>query len=334
VRRFPRLALLTTIAVAVPLMAAPPAAAAEPTLGQAAVGGLHNTYAKTAFTYFVDAVASGTRMVEVDVWTTFSRWYVSHSLPFGNDNNCEPGDRMDLLRRQPRNRDLRSCVDNIKAWHDANPGHEPLLVKVEMKGGFQADQGYGPEQFDAVFAGRLGAALFRPADLLAAGYPTPDAAARANAWPAMSGLRGRVLVVVMRGTAENDSLPTEVEYAGNLSARPATAVAFPVAKRDGATGDPRTRYPADLRPWFVVFDGDAASFAALSPAQRSFYVDNRYLFIATDAHALAPALDRYRPTAQQARERLVRLACLGATVVSSDWYAVPGWHGTAPRGGC
>jgi hypothetical protein len=79
--------------------------------------------------------------------------------------------------------------------------------------------------------------------------------------------------------------------ATHLATRPTSAAAFPLVKREGATGDPRTRYAAALRPWFVAFDGDAASFAALSAAQRAFYVDNRYLFVATDAHAMAPAIE-------------------------------------------
>jgi hypothetical protein len=320
------LAGLIAASLAAGSLAASPASAAEPTVGQATVGGLHNSYEKSAFPYFADALSSGARLVELDVWTTFSRWYVSHSNPLGNDNNCAKG--------TTRNQDLRSCVDNIRAWHDANPGHQPLFIKLELKAGFQDDQGYGPDELDAVFSSRLGGAMYRPADLLAGGQATPDAAAKANAWAGMSAMRGRVILTVLKGTVENDSLPTDVEYAGYLRAHPTTAVGWPIAKRESATGDPRTRYAAELRPWFVVFDGDASSFAALTAAQRAFYVDNRYLFIADDAHAVPPAIDQRNPTPAQARERLVKLACLGASIVSSDWYTVPGWQGTAPRGGC
>lgn len=314
--------------------AAPASAAAEPTLGTVTVGGLHNSFDKSAFTYFVDALESGASMVEVDVWTALGKWTVSHSNPVSHDNNCEKATRYDQLRKQNRNQDLRSCVDNIKAWHDRHPQHEPLLVKVEMKAGFQNDQGYGPDEFDAVWRGRLGGALFRPADLMAGRHVTPDAASRAHAWPSMSALRGKVIVLVLRGTAESDGLPTEVEYAEYLRAAPGTAVGFPIAKRESVTGDPRQRYAAALRPWFVAFDGDAAAFARLTPAQRAFYLDNRYLFVGTDAHGLPPGVDRANPTSAQARAQLLTLACAGGTVASSDWYRVAGWATGAPRGAC
>jgi hypothetical protein len=150
----------------------------------------------------------------------------------------------------------------------------------------------------------------------------------------MDALRGKIMVMVLRGTAENDDLPTETEYARYLSAAPGTAVGFPMVKRGSATGDPRLGYAPALRDWFVVFDGDAAGFAALTPAQRTFYTDNRYLFVGTDAHGLSPGADRANPTSAQARAQLLTLACAGGTVASSDWYRVTSWSGAVARSGC
>lgn len=333
--RTPGMALSAALAIAaLAVPAAPAAAAAEPTLGTATVGGLHNSYEKTAFTYFVDALESGAGLVELDVWTNLGKWTTSHSNPVTSDNNCEKATSYAQLRKQVRNQDMRSCVDNIKAWHDRHPDHPPLLVKVEMKGGFTNDRGYGPDEFDAVWRGRLGDALFRPADLTAGRHATPGAASRAHAWPTMNALRGKVIVLVLRGTAENDSLPTETEYAQYLRGAPGTAVGFPIAKRESVTGDPRTRYAAELRDLFVVFDGDAAGFARLSAAQRAFYTDNHYLFVGTDSHGLPPTVDRANPTTAQARAQLLAAACAGVTVASSDWYKVPNWSTTTPRSTC
>lgn len=326
------------IAVALASTSTPAASAAgvaaETTLGTATFGGLHNTFDKSAFTYFVDGLESGAGMVEIDVWTSLGKWTVSHSNPISSDNNCEKATSYSQLRKQNRNQDLRSCVDNIAAWHNQHPDHAPMLVKVEMKAGFANNRGYGADEFDNVWRGRLGSALFRPADLMAGRFATPDAATRAHAWPTMSALRGKVIVLVLRGTAENDSLPTEVEYAEYLRSTPSTAIGFPMVKRESDTADPRARYDAALRDWFVVFDGDAAGFAALTPAQRAFYIDNQYLFVGTDSHGLPPGADRANATPAQAHAALLALACAGGTVASSDWYKVPGWSTVVARSGC
>jgi hypothetical protein len=304
--------------------APPPAHAAGPTLGEVAISGLHNSYQRSAFPRLAQALALQPGMIEIDVWTTFSAWTVSHDQPFWNDNNCTSSSGA-------VNQGLRTCVDNIAAWHNANPGHKPLLIKLELKAGFQDDQGVGPDELDAVFRTRLGSAMYRPADLMRGVHPTPDAAARANAWGEAEALRGRVILLVLKGTAENDSLPTDIEYARYLRANPSTAVGFPFVHGGIAAADPRTRYETALRPWFVVFDGAATSFAALTPAQRAFYSGNRYLTVTTNVHEVSPALSRTSPSTQQAADRLRLMGCYGASVASSDWYTVPGWHLTVPR---
>jgi len=314
-----------TLSILITIVAAPtPAAAVSPTLAEVAVSGLHNTYQRSAFPRLANALALNPGMIEIDVWTTFSAWTVAHDHPFWNDNNC-------ASTTGAVNQGLRTCVDNIAAWHNANPGHPPLLVKLELKVGFQDDQGVGPDELDAVFRTRLGAVMYRPADLMRGVHATPDAAARANAWGGADELRGRVVLLVLKGTAENDSLPTEVEYARYLRANPSTAVGFPFVHNGVSTSDPRVRYEATLRPWFVVFDGAATSFVALTEAQRAFYSGNRYLVVTTGAHQVAPALSRTSPTTTQAVDRLRLLGCRGASVASADWFTVPGWHLTVPR---
>jgi len=307
-------------AAAVPV----PARALGPTLGEVAISGLHNTYQKSAYAHLSSALARQPGMIEIDVWTTFSSWTVNHDHAFWNDNNC-------TSTSGAVDQGLRTCVDNIAAWHNANLAHKPLLIKLELKAGFQDDQGVGPDELDAIFRSRLGAAMYRPADLMSGGYATPDAAARANAWGEAEALRGRVVLLVLKGTAENDSLPTDIEYARYLRANPSTAVGFPFVHDGVATSDPRIRYDSTLRPWFVVFDGAATSFVALTAAQRAFYSTNKYLLVTTDVHAVSPALSRTSPTTTQAVDRLRLMGCQGASVASADWYAVTGWHLTVPR---
>ncbi|GAA3158901.1 phosphatidylinositol-specific phospholipase C domain-containing protein [Planomonospora alba] len=327
-----RLALAAALAASLlTALGAGPAHADGPPLTGLTLGGVHNAYERAAYPYLIDALDAGNRMIEIDLWTFFGQWTVSHSNPFWSDNNCEKGATAGELRDSARSQQFPHCLDNIRAWHEANPGHEPLIVKLEMKDGFHDNRGRGPDELDAVLRERLGDALITPADLMGGGHPTPDAAARAGAWPA--DLKGRIMVYVIRGTAENDSLPTELEYARHLRDHPADAQVFPVPQGAyGSAADPRQAYEESLRPWFVVFDGSATAFAALPADRRAFYAP--YVTTVTGAHEVAPALHATAPSPEQALARTRQLGCLGATVVSSDWRTVPGWQGPHDRAGC
>ncbi|MFD3803901.1 phosphatidylinositol-specific phospholipase C domain-containing protein [Streptomyces sp. NPDC058611] len=324
-----------------PAGAAPAAAADLPYAGSTGVG-VHNAYEKSKYPYLADALDSGAAMLELDVWTNFfgSSWRVSHDNPFGNDNNCENAAHPGQLRTKSRNQSLAGCLSDLRAWHDAHPGHRPVVLKLELKDGFAANLGRGPADLDALLTAKLGDAVYRPGQL-AAGHPDLDTAARAGAWPGRAGLAGKFLVELIPGTLEegnsSDELWTDREYAEHLRAlaaqgRLGQAAAFPAVHR-AEPGDPRTRYAdASLRPWFVVFDGDASAYAG-GTIDTGWYDRNHYLLIATDAHSVAPAIDGVRPTEAQARDRLALLAGHHASIVSSDWYPLPQVLGTVvPRG--
>lgn len=305
--------------------------------------GVHNAYEKAKYPYFADALDSGAAMLELDVWTNFfgSSWRVSHNNPFGNDNNCENATTPAQLRTKARNQNLAGCLSDIRSWHDAHPGHRPVVLKLELKDGFAANLGRGPADLDALLTAKLGDAVYRPGQL-AAGHPDLDTAARAGAWPSRAGLAGKFIVELIPGTVEegnsSDTLWTDREYATHLRSlaaqgRLGQAAAFPAVHRAEA-GDPRVARYADasLRPWFVVFDGDASAYAGGS-IDTGWYDRNHYLVIATDAHGVAPAIDSTRPTEAQARDRLALLAGHHASIVSADWYPLPQVLGTVvPRG--
>ncbi|MCH0539215.1 hypothetical protein I3F58_06520 [Streptomyces sp. MUM 203J] len=294
--------------------------------------GVHNAYEKDKYRYFADALDSGAGMLELDVWTNvFGRsWRVSHDNPFGNDNNCENARHPGELRSGPRNQDLGGCLADIRAWHDAHPGHPPVLLKLELKDGFMSRYGRGPAELDALLSQRLGDALFRPADLLR-GHADLDTAVRADGWPARSAMAGRFVVELIPGTLEEgnpaDSLWTDREYAEHLRSlaaggRLGEAAAFP-AVHGAEAGDPRIRYgDAGLRPWFVVFDGGASTYAG-GTVDTAWYARRNYLVVMTDAHRVAPVIDGTRPTEQEALDRVDLLAGRHASVVSADWYPLP-----------
>lgn len=314
-------ALVATLAL---LFVDAPARAAEPSVSATTGVGLHNVYDQAVFPYFANALGSGAGLVEVDIWTdTFAgrkRWRVSHDNPFGSVNNCTGQGATGN-----RNQDFGSCLDDIRLWHQSRPDHPLLVVKVEMKDGYDNTYGMGPDELDALIAAKLGSVVFRPADVLG-GYPTLDAAALAGNWPSRGALRGRVMFTVIPGTFEQqnpfDRYWTDREYADYLrGGAVATAQMFP-AVLGAAAGDPRTRYTdAAIRPWFVVFDGGAPSY--MSGIDTGWYHRSNYLLIMTDAHAVAPAIDAVNPPAALAAERVRLLAARHAWFVTSDWARLP-----------
>ncbi|NGO73703.1 phosphatidylinositol-specific phospholipase C domain-containing protein, partial [Streptomyces boncukensis] len=333
--------LATAAAATALLTAALPAAQAHadtaaPSYGTTTGVGVHNSYEKDTYRYFADALDSGAALLELDVWTNVfgSGWRVSHSNPLGNDNNCENASSPAELRSKPRNQRLDGCLADMRAWHDANPGHRPVLLKVEMKDGFYAKSGRGPADLDALLTEKLGDALFRPADLTAGRHATLDAAVRADGWPSRDALAGKFLVELIPGTVEEgnpvDDLWTDREYGTHLAdlaaeGRLGEAGAFPAVHRAEA-GDPRESRYADpaIRPWFVVFDGDASAYLdAGGGIDTSWYHKRGYLVVMTDAHRVPPAIDGTNPDEGAARERVRRLAAGHASVLTADWYPLP-----------
>jgi len=313
--------------------AAAPAAADEPGLGlsHSTSVGVHNAYEKSQYPYLADALDTGAGLLELDVWTDglFKKWRVSHDYPFvGSNNNCAAGG----LRAGARDQDLAVCLDNLRAWHAANPRHPLLIVKVEMKNGFNDRGGVGPDELDRLIAQRLTGVVYRPADLLRGAFTDLDAAARADSWPTRAELTGRIILEIVPGTFERanplDRLWTDVEYARYLhslqaSGRIGEATIFP-AVLGAAAGDPRTRYAdSGLRAWFVLFDGNATSYVG-GGVDPAWYDGNHYLLVMTDAQAVAPPIDARTPSPEEARARVTQLAAAHASVVTSDWTPATG----------
>jgi hypothetical protein len=308
-----------------------PARPDTPSPAGSTVVGLHNTYNKAEFPYLAKALDAGASMIELDAWDdVFTReWKVSHDKPTSNDNNCVDASGPADIYTGTANKDLGSCLDDIKYWLAAHPAQGPIIVKVELKAGFQNNYGMGPSAFDADVNAHLGNALFRPADLLGS-HATLDEAAKAGAWPSRSALAGKVIMYVIPGTVElnnpTDTLHTDVEYATYLknlkaSGKIASATTFP-AVLGALSGDPRAQYTdGSIRPWFVAFDGDAATY--VSGIDTSWYDTNHYLLTMTDAQNVPPALDDTNPPVADAQARVARLAKAHATVVSCDWYGLP-----------
>jgi len=334
------------LTVAFALVAAAAPATADPadlSLSQSTVVGLHNTYDDTtAYPYLAQSLDAGAKLLELDTWDDFftNEWKVSHDNPFGNTNNCVDATSSDQIYTGSANKDLGSCLDDIKYWLAAHPTAGPIYVKIEMKDGFGAGVGMGPSQFDAYVASHVGDILYRPSDLLGGTYGTLDDAAKANAWPTRSALAGKLVMYLITGTVEQQNPfhnpKSDVEYATYLNGLRAAgtlgrATLFP-SVLGAVAGDPRVKFAdTSLRPWFVVFDGDANTY--VTSVDTSWYDTNHYLLVMTDAQNVAPALDANNPPIDAAQARVALLAAHHASVASTDWWGVPSVLGEVlPRG--
>ncbi|NLU73421.1 hypothetical protein HCC61_12160 [Streptomyces sp. HNM0575] len=320
-------------AIALPLTAqAGPAEAAALSYGDTTSVGVHNAYEQDKYEYFADALDSGASLLELDVWTNVigKGWRVSHSNPTGNDNNCENAASADELRTKERDQSLDGCLADMRAWHDAHPGHPPVLIKVEMKDGFYDKADRGPDELDTLLGEKLGDALLRPSDVTG-DHADLDEAVGSTGWPSRDAMAGKFLFELIPGTVEEDNpaddLWTDEEYATHLKdlagkGALSEAGAFP-AVHGAEKGDPRTeRYDEELRPWFVVFDGDASTFTG-DGIDTAWYQQHGYLTVMTDAHKVAPEIDGTDPGEQAARDRVTQLAAAHASFATSDWYPLP-----------
>jgi hypothetical protein len=136
-------------------------------------------------------------------------------------------------------------------------------------------------------------------------------------------------IEIIPGTVEEnnptDTLWTDVEYAQYLKGLAAVgtlskAQIFP-SVHNAQSGDPRTRYSdTTLRPWFVVFDGDATQYVT-GGIDTSWYDTNHDLLVMTDAQNVPPAVTGGDVTAAPAR--VAALAAAHARVASADWSGMP-----------
>ena len=321
---------------------AAPAAAQSSAVDSASLAGvtgvgIHNTYNdKTDYTYLASALDTGASLIELDTWANVlnGNWDVSHSDPLASDNNCVQATTAAGLYTGDRNQNLDSCLDDIRIWMLAHPTHGPIMVKIEMKNGFDDSIGLDPTEFDSYVQAHLGSGLYTPADLLTkpdgTPYPNLDAAAQADNWGTYGSLEGKVIVEIIPGTFEQDVDPSstwvDVVYAQHLldlynNGEIADAAVFP-SVLGAQTGDPRDRYSdTALRPWFVVFDGDAGTW--VSDGDTQWYDTNHYLAVVTDAYDVSPALSDTAPALADAQARVEELAADGASFVSTDWNTAP-----------
>ncbi|MDI9917169.1 phosphatidylinositol-specific phospholipase C domain-containing protein [Rhodococcus sp. IEGM 1379] len=311
----------------------------ETSFGDTTSVGVHNSYEKSTFPYFADALDSGASLLELDLWTNGGGvdWRVSHSNPFASESNCvgtqdATGPRAGSSGSSSSGQGFAGCLEDMRAWHDSHPEHPPVMIKLELKDGFTAGYGRGPADLDALILNTLGDAVFTPADLVGDQFATPDDAVTQRGWPSVNAMAGKFIFELIPGTIEEknplDTWWTDVEYATHLrdlaaADRLGYAAAFP-AVHGAEVGDPRIARYADpsVRPWFVIFDGDAAKYVS-GAIDLNWYNERGYLLIMTDAQNVTPAIDGTHASEGEAQDRLDRLAGDHASYITSDWSRLP-----------
>jgi hypothetical protein len=162
--------------------------------------------------------------VEVDIWDTRDavsggkprQWFVRHNpgtlFQSGNDNNCSGNGK--------GTNNLGACLDDIRTWSDAHPGHYPVALFLDKKQAWSSvKEERRPADLDRLLSQKLGTKLYSPAALKGSAASLRDAA-KAGAWPTRDALKNKVLVVLTGGQAlqHNQTLSAYVQDRGDAAA--------------------------------------------------------------------------------------------------------------------
>ena len=187
------------------------------------------------------------------------------------------------------------CLQAVKAWSDANPGHVPIMIDVEMK-----DASVTPATFDALNAEIR--SVLKPDDLI-----TPDDvrgndaslghAIRTRGWPTLGAVRGRVMFML-----DNENF-APIELQGHPSLRGEILFASSVPGADDAAvaklNDPiadAAKIKAALAANMLVrtrADADTVQARADDTTMRDAALSGGAQFVSTDYEVPDPRLGPY-----------------------------------------
>lgn len=133
----------------------------------------------------------GIRGFELDVLNgpNDGEFQVAHTPQIDANSNCTP---------------LTVCLDAVKKWSDANPGHVPIFILVEPKvgsidrvldprlGDWDAD---GIERLDQQVRASLGTKLLTPDDVRGKSVTLREAVVN-RGWPSLAKTRGKVIAIL------------------------------------------------------------------------------------------------------------------------------------------
>ncbi|MGM8361774.1 phosphatidylinositol-specific phospholipase C1-like protein [Flavobacterium sp. ARAG 55.4] len=99
---------------------------------------------------------------------------------------------------------FEDCLQALKSWSDANPGHIPVFITLEPKDGKKNQYGTEPEtytaelfdQVDQVIKTNLGMDKVITPDMVRGKYNTLEEAVRNNNWPTLAQAKGKFLFIL------------------------------------------------------------------------------------------------------------------------------------------
>lgn len=104
------------------------------------------------------------------------------------------------------------CLQELKKWSDANPGHVPVFITLEPKDGDANFFGTKPEDFtaaifdevDKVIRKELGKEKLITPDMVRGKYKTLEEAVLNNNWPTLKKAKGKFLFILDNNGAKRD----------------------------------------------------------------------------------------------------------------------------------
>ncbi len=231
------------------------AAQAQPAYNELRQKSSHNSYQRHE-ALLDQLVYHRIRSIELDIhngksgWSKVSgNWFVYH----------------DSLSPQTTCHRLSDCLDELRAFHLANPNHEVVTVWVDLKDSFET--GRMPVDLDNRIAAHLPTSwLFKPSDVLAAcpGQSSLQAALTGSCtWPTHTELRGKFIFVLTGGDVSSSSskLNTYVSTGATATSR----LAFIAPDLSSASG-------IGSKPYVVFFNMQSGSASVASSVHLANFV--------------------------------------------------------------
>lgn len=112
---------------------------------------------------------------------------------------------------------FRTCLEQIRGWSDANPGHVPLFILIEAKvqaapifAGATVPIPFDKQRFDELdheILSVFGRGRIITPDDVRGDFPTLNAAVRMGHWPTLAKARGKVLFLMLTASGDAGTRP-------------------------------------------------------------------------------------------------------------------------------
>ncbi len=192
------------------------------------------------------------------------------------------------------------CLDEVKRWSKAHPGHLPIFILVETKEGSPRESKLTePEPFTSSTFDALDAeirSVYSPAEMITpddvrGNFATLEVAVLAQQWPSLDSARGKVVFLLDQSKvgplylAGHPSLKGRVLFTNSTPSQPDAAF---IERNDGPAGD----IAALVRKGYLIrtrTDADTKEARTNDTAHRDAAISSGAQMLSTDYPAAEPA---------------------------------------------